>query len=92
MAKPTDTRGALPSWLVVLASAAIAGHFLAVVVMVLAVPSGPWPSAEGSTLSTPPQFAYSLNNLVPAEYLKSLGMTNNYHFLRNQSRVAWRLL
>ena len=84
MSKPTNTHVALPSWLVVLGSVAIAGHLLAVVAMVLAAPSGPWPSDVGSSLSTPPQFAYSLNNLIPAEYLKSLGMSNNYHFFRNR--------
>jgi hypothetical protein len=84
MSKPIERHVALPSWLVVLGSAAIAGHLLAVVAMVLAAPSGPWPSAVGSALSTPPQFAYSLNNLIPAEYLKSLGMTNDYHFFRNR--------
>jgi hypothetical protein len=52
--------------------------------MVLAAPSGPWPSDEGGTLSTPPQFAYSLNNLIPAEYLNVVGMTDNYHFLGNR--------
>lgn len=84
VAEPTNSHRALPSWLVVLGSAAIAGHLLAVVVMVLAAPSGPWPSAGGGSLSTPPQFAYSLDNLVPAVYLNSLGMTNNYHFFRNR--------
>lgn len=84
MPNSTDTSRSLASWQVVLGSVAIAGHLLAVAAMVLAAPSGPWPSAGGSTLSTPPQFAYSLNNFIPAEYLKSVGMTNNYHFLRNR--------
>lgn len=84
MSSSTDTSRSLPSWQIVIGSVAIAGHLLAVAAMVLAAPSGPWPSAEGSTLSTPPQFAYSLNNAVPAAYLRSIGMTNNYHFLRNR--------
>ncbi len=87
MVRPTDPRVALPSWLTVVGSAAIAAHLVAVAAMVLAAPSGPWPSGGGSTMSTPPQFAYSLNELVPAGYLQSLGMANNYHFLRNRPAV-----
>ncbi|MBI2477827.1 MAG: hypothetical protein HYV60_04025 [Planctomycetia bacterium] len=87
MAKMADTRGMFPSWVVVLASVAIAAHLLAVVIVVLAAPSGPWPADGGSTLSTPPQFAYSLNTLLPAQYLQSLGMLNHYHFDSNRPAV-----
>lgn len=84
MAEQTDARGRLPLWLIVLGSAAIACHFFAVLITVLASPSGPWPTADGSMLSTPPQFAYSLNNVIPAEYLRSLGMSNDFHFYDNR--------
>ena len=87
MAKVTSTTGELPSWAVGLGSVAIAGHLLAVVIVVLAAPSGPWPADGGSTLSTPPQFAYSLNNLAPAKYLQSLGMMNHFHFNSNRPAV-----
>ena len=87
MAKVTDTSGKLPSWVVGLGSVVIAGHLLAVVIVVLAAPSGPWPAEGGSTLSTPPQFAYSLNDLAPATYLQTLGMMNHYHFNSNRPAV-----
>ncbi|MCB9937365.1 MAG: hypothetical protein H6823_03930 [Planctomycetaceae bacterium] len=87
MAKVTDTRDVLPAWVVGLGSVAIACHLLAVVIVVLAAPSGPWPTDGGSTLSTPPQFAYSLNNLAPSKYLQSLGMMNHYHFFSNRPAV-----
>ena len=73
----------LPTWQLAFGSLAIGGHFLAVLAMILAAPSGPWPSADGGNHSTPPQFAYSLNNLFPASYLQSLGMADDYHFIGN---------
>ena len=73
----------LPTWLLAVGSVAIGGHLLAVLAMILAVPSGPWPAADGSSLSTPPQFAYSLNKLIPDWYLRSLGMAHDYHYFSN---------
>jgi hypothetical protein len=87
MAKVNSTTGELSSWVVGLGSVAIAGHLLAVVIVVLAAPSGPWPADGGSNLSTPPQFAYSLNDLAPAEYLHPLGLVNHFHFNSNRPAV-----
>ena len=69
----------LPTWQLAIFSVVIGGHLLAVLAMILAVPSGPWPTADGNSLSTPPQFAYSLNNLIPRSYLQSLGMAHHDH-------------
>ncbi len=71
-----QTAGGLSSWQLAFGSIVIGGHLLAVLVMMLAVPSGPWPTADGNGLSTPPQFAYSLSSLIPSSYLQSLGMAD----------------
>ncbi|HQX50912.1 MAG TPA: hypothetical protein PLR25_13445 [Planctomycetaceae bacterium] len=74
-----ESCGELPTWQLAIFSVVISGHLLAVLAMILAVPSGPWPTADGTSLSTPPQFAYSLNTLIPRSYLQSLGMAQHDH-------------
>jgi hypothetical protein len=64
-------------------SALIAFHLGAVILWVLAAPSGPWPMLEGPNMATPPQFAFSLSRPV-RDYLKLIKMTHNYHFLTNR--------
>ena len=83
MDEPSAGACELPTWQLAIGSVAIGGHLLAVLVMILAVPSGPWPAADGSSMSTPPQFAYSLNNLVPSWYLRGLGIGHDYHYVSN---------
>lgn len=78
----------LSSWQLALGSVAIGGHLLAVLAMILAVPSGPWPTADGSGMSTPPQFAYSLNNLIPNSYLRGLGMAHHNHPISNHPALV----
>ncbi len=78
----------LPTWQLVVGSVAIGGHLLAVLAMILAVPSGPWPASDGSSLSTPPQFAYTLNNLIPNWYLRGLGMAQHYHHVSNNPALV----
>jgi hypothetical protein len=89
---------AVPRWLVYLGSIAIGFHLFAVVSGALAAPSGPWPSMQGPNMSTPPQFAYTLNSFtldkvidlslfkhisIP-NYLSAVKMTHNYHFPSNR--------
>jgi hypothetical protein len=89
---PTETTIALPRWLVVVGSIAIAMHLAALGIGVLAAPSGPFPSPDGASMFTPPQFAYSVHNFRPtgkappivAGYLRSIKMTHNYHFASNR--------
>ncbi len=78
----------LPTWQLAVGSVAIGGHLLAVLAMILAVPSGPWPASDGDSLATPPQFAYSLNNLFPISYLRGLGMAHHYHFGSNSPALV----
>jgi hypothetical protein len=82
-AQPSTAQG-LPRWLIVCGSAVITYHLLSVGLMALAAPSGPWPSMEGVNLSTPPQFAYSLQRALTADYSKALKLTHNYHFTSNR--------
>jgi len=82
-----DQSGRRPTPVLVLGSVLIAGHLLAVLSAVLAAPSGPWPTDGGNTMSTPPQFAYTLNRLFADRYLRLVGMANNYHFFSNQPAV-----
>jgi hypothetical protein len=75
--------GPVPRWIVLLGSAAIAFHLIAVVSQALAAPSGPWPSLEGPDEASAPQFAFSLNSMTES-YLKLVKMTHNYHFPSNR--------
>jgi hypothetical protein len=67
-----------------LGSAAVAAHLFAVIVLVLAAPSGPWPTAFGASTAMEPQFARSLGEISTRHYLAPLKMTHNYHFTTNR--------
>lgn len=85
MAKPpTETVRKLPPWLPVAGSAAIIFHLLAVLMLVLAAPSGPWPAFYGADMSPGPQFANIVNDALYPIYLRALGLTSNYHFQSNR--------
>jgi hypothetical protein len=62
-------------------------HLAALVVAVLAAPSGPWPGPMGSMPSFPPQFAIDLDR-VTAFYRQALKLTHNYHFRTNRPVAA----
>jgi hypothetical protein len=87
---PSAPLPALPRWLTVLGSLAIAGHLFAVGVTVLAAQSGPWPTMEGPSPGAPPQFAYSLStgkiagDFSISTYLKWVHMPHHYHFSTNR--------
>jgi hypothetical protein len=74
----------LPRWLSVTVSLVVAGHLSAILVLVLAAPSGPWPTAFGSSLAVGPTFALTAGNAATRYYLTPLKMTHNYHFMRNR--------
>jgi hypothetical protein len=74
----------LPRWLVVTASLVVAWHVGAVLLLVLASPSGPWPTPYGSSTAVGPVFALRAGDTVTRHYLTPLKMTHNYHFLRNR--------
>jgi hypothetical protein len=82
---PSDNRTVpLPRWLFVVASVAIVFHFGSVGVRILAAPSGPWPmGGEGSSQVNGPQFAVTLANTLPKDYLKAISLDYNYHFSSN---------
>ena len=88
MGEPNAGSGGLHSWQIAVGSVAIGIHLLAVVTTILAVPSGPWPLADGSGMSTPPQFAYSLNQLVPDSYLRGIGMAHHYRQVSNDPALV----
>jgi hypothetical protein len=82
----SSSRGFLPRWLVVVGSAAILFHFTAVVMAVLASPSGPWAMPGGApTMYLPPQFASRLREPVIYVHARALKMGHSYHFLSNRS-------
>lgn len=88
MDEPNAGSCELSTWQLAAGSLAIGGHLLAVLTMILAVPSGPWPSADGSSMSTPPQFAYSLNHLIADSYLRGIGMGRHYHPVSNNPALV----
>lgn len=68
-------------------------HFGAVVVRIIASPSGPWPTRFGTSTATPPQFAYDALAIVEP-YLRSLRLSHDYHYLGNRpdrpmARLVW---
>jgi hypothetical protein len=82
--KPEPLIKRLPRWLKGVASLAVAGHLIAVLALVLAAPSGPWPTPFGQSLAVGPAFALPVGNAATRYYLKPLKLTHNYRFLRNR--------
>src|SRR6266480_2934551 len=74
----------LPGWLVVLGSSFVGFHLLAIGVLVLSAPSGPWPSPFGPSQAPGPAFATQVAEVTTRYYLQPLKMTHNYHFLGNR--------
>jgi hypothetical protein len=75
---------ALPRGIVVLGSVVLLVHLFAVAVLALAAPSGPWPTAFGTSMALEPQFAQSISTVTTRRYLQPLKMTHNYHFVANR--------
>lgn len=75
----------LPNWLLWLGSAAIIFHLLALLVVVLDVRSGPWPSPFGPSNEEPPAFAQEISKLTTRSYLQPLQLASNYHFETNKT-------
>jgi hypothetical protein len=73
----------LPRWVVVAASCLIVFHFLALGAVVLAAPSGPWPTNFGSSPAPGPRFAEVVSRFTTRNYLRPLHMSNDYHFVSN---------
>jgi hypothetical protein len=82
-AQPQDPSGP-PGWFVAIAGLAIGYHLLAVSLGALAAPSGPWPTPDGANLASPPQFAYSLYQGLAADYLQSIKLIRNFHYVTNR--------
>jgi hypothetical protein len=82
----------LPRWLLLVGSAGIAFHLVAVVIMVLAAQSGPFPTPAGPVVPyEPPCFVWRQNaggrflNDLATDYLQVLRLDNNYHFVSNKN-------
>ena len=78
-------RPPLPPWLLWLGSAAILFHLFALLIVVLAVPSGPWPSPFGPSPQEPPAFAQAVGGFTTGYYLRPLQLSSNYHFESNKT-------
>lgn len=80
----SDAVRALPRWLVWGASAAVGFHLFALAMLVLAAPSGPWPSSFNGGMANEPAFAHAVSEITTRYYLAPLKMTHNYHFASNR--------
>ncbi len=78
----------LPTWIIRLGTALVTVHFLALGMLVLAAPSGTWPTRFGESMSPGPMFAEKITSVVKPIYLDPLRLTNNYHFAGNRSLVS----
>jgi hypothetical protein len=84
--EPIRATPSLPRWLVIVASIGIGFHLFAILILVMAAPSGPWPTDFGPSPAEPPFFASTLNNSL-LSYLKPLHLTHNYHFNTNRTAL-----
>lgn len=85
-APPPSTRP-LPGWLVLVGSVLVAFHFFAILMHVLAAPSGPWMTRFGPDTAVGPFFAQGPNERLRPYYLLPLKMTHTYHFATNRPEV-----
>jgi hypothetical protein len=85
---PSDSRIALPRWLVVAGSVVIAVHLFAVGALVLAAPTGPWWVPQvGPSPALAPTFADTVNEVTAPNYLRHVKLTHNYHFISNRTAL-----
>jgi len=82
--EPANPVVELPSGVVLTFSAIVVLHFIAVIIAVLATPSGPWPAMDGMDMAMPPQFSFNLQRNFGAPYLKAIKLNYNYHFASNR--------
>jgi hypothetical protein len=70
------------------ASAVVVFHLFALLVLVIAAPSGPWPTPFGvESMALPPAFAAAVSQVTTRGYLMPLKMTHNYHFTANRLQL-----
>jgi hypothetical protein len=74
----------LPTALVWAGSLAIGAHFFAVLMLVLAARSGPWPTHFGESMAEGPLFAAKVSSVALPAYLNPLRMPHDYHFQSNR--------
>jgi hypothetical protein len=81
----TNAPRPLPMPLIVVGSVCAVGHLLAIGMLALAAPSGPWPTNFGASDSPGPKFASKFSEQVTVPYyFMPLRMTHNYHFNSNR--------
>jgi hypothetical protein len=81
---PPAPGGRLRRFLFVLGSGLIVFHLTAVLCLALSAASGPWPSGDGPTMATPPQFAFTLQRDLFGRYLRPMRLGSNYRFMSNR--------
>jgi len=85
MASQSNPPRPLPTPVKIAGSVLALWHLLAVGLLALGAPSGPWPTKFGLLQADGPRFAQSLNNsLTYPYYLEPLRMSHNYHFDSNR--------
>lgn len=87
MAQPAISPDRLPRWVVLVGSVLIVFHLIAVLALALAVPSGPWPTSFGASMSEEPRFVRIINELTARYYLRPLHLAQDFHFSSNRNDV-----
>ena len=81
--RPVKAGGVLSGWWVAAGSAAILFHLTAIIIPILDVPSGPWPTGAGNAMGDPPQFAHGASGLTTL-HGKYLRIAHSYDFVTNR--------
>jgi hypothetical protein len=94
MSYSIDAGRPLLLWVIRLGSVGIVLHLLAVLVVVFAAQSGPWPSPFGPSPQEPPAFVWQRNaagkilNDLAFGYLQPLHLDSNFHFSSNHTEFS----
>ena len=84
---PSPATRPLPGWVMWVGSAVVGFHLFAILIHVLAAPSGPWMMRFGPSQALGPQFTQAPNEQLTQSYLLPLKMTHTYHFATNRPEV-----
>src|SRR5262245_14508170 len=85
---PSPPTRPLPGWVLWIGSAIVGFHLFAILIHVLAAPSGPWMTRSGPDTAVGPLFTERPNEVLDRYYLEPIKMPSDYHFATNRPEVT----